>query len=87
MAKTSCSLLHTEWMCKYHIISSLLPKYRRKTIYYKMRRDHIKIFLHLCQYKGVEITERHMISDHVNMLVLISPKLTIFDFTGYLINM
>ena len=87
MAKTSCGLLHTEWMGKYHIISSLFPKYRRKTIYYKIRRDPIEIFCHLCQYKGVEITERHMIPDHVHMLVLIPPKLSSFDFTGYLINM
>ena len=85
MAKISYSLSHIKWMCKYPIIFT--TKYSRRTIYYKMRRDPIKIFCHLCQYKGVEITERHMISDHVNMLVLISPKLTIFDFTGYLINM
>ena len=85
MAKTSCSLSHTKWMCKYPIIFT--PKYRRKTIYYKIRRDPIEIFCHLCQYKGVEITERQMIPDHVHMLVLIPPKLTIFDFTGYLINM
>ena len=68
MAKTSCSLLHTEWMCKYHIISSLLPKYRRKTIYYKIGRDPIEIFHHLCQYKSVEITEGQMMPDHVHML-------------------
>ena len=85
MAKTSYSLSHIKWTCKYPIIFT--PKYRRKTIYYKIRRDPIEIFCHLCQYKGVEITERHMISDHVHMLVLIPPKLSIFDFTGYLINM
>lgn len=66
MAKTSCSLLHTEWMCKYHIIFT--PKYRRKTIYYKIRRDPIEIFCHLCQYKGVEITEGQMMPDHVHIL-------------------
>ena len=27
-----------------------------------------------------------MMPDHVHMLVLIPPKITIFDFTGYLIN-
>ena len=43
-----------------NIISSLLPKYRRKTILYKIRRDLIENFRHLCQYKGVEITEEQM---------------------------
>ena len=85
MAKTSYSLSHTKWMYKYHIIYT--PKYRRKTIYYKIRRDLIEIFRHLCQYKGVEIIEGQMMPDHVHILVLIPPKLSSFDFTGYLINM
>lgn len=82
MAKTSCSLSYTKWMCKYPIIFT--PKYRRKIIHYKIRRDLIEIFRHLCQYKGVEIIEGHMIPDHVHMLVLIPPKLSISDFMGYL---
>lgn len=82
MSKTSYSLSHTKWMCKYHIIFT--PKYRRKTIYYKIRRDLIEIFRHLCQYKGVEIIEGHMMPDYVHMLVLIPPKLSISDFMGYL---
>ncbi|MBY5041470.1 IS200/IS605 family transposase, partial [Streptococcus gallolyticus] len=79
MAKTSYSLSHTKWMCKYHIVFT--PKYRRKSIYYKIRQDLIEIFRHLCQY---EIIEGHMMSDHVHMFVLIPPKLAISDFMGYL---
>ncbi|WP_105248603.1 IS200/IS605 family transposase [Streptococcus suis] len=60
------------------------PKYRRKSIYYKISQDLIDIFRHLCQYKGVEIIEGHMMPDHVHMLVLIPPKLSISDFMGYL---
>ena len=75
MAKTSYSLSHTKWMCKYHIVFT--PKYRRKSIYYKIRQDLIDIFRHLCRYKGVEIIEGHMMPDHVHMLVLIPPKLSI----------
>ena len=82
MAKTSYSLSHTKWMCKYHIVFT--PKYRRKAIYYKVRSDLIDIIRHLCQYKGVEIIEGHMMPDHVHMLVLIPPKLAISDFMGYL---
>ena len=82
MAKTSYSLSHTKWMCKYHIVFT--PKYRRQSIYYKVRQDLIEIFWHLYQYKGVEIIEEHMMPDHVHMLVLIPPKLAISDFIGYL---
>ncbi len=37
MAKTSYSLSHTKWMCKYHIVFT--PKYRRKVIYNNVRSD------------------------------------------------
>ena len=35
------SLSHTSWNCKYHIV--LVPKYRRKVIYGKLRKDIGKI--------------------------------------------
>ncbi|HEP1534220.1 IS200/IS605 family transposase [Streptococcus pyogenes] len=82
MAKTSYSLSHTKWMCKYHIVFT--PKYGRKSIYYKIRQDLVSIFRHLCQYKGMEIIEGHMMPDHVHMLVLIPPKLSISNFMEYL---
>lgn len=82
MAKTSYSLSHTKWMCKYHIVFT--PKYRRKAIYYKVRSDLIDIIKHLCGCRGVEIIEGHMMPDHVHLLVLIPPKLSISDFMGYL---
>ena len=82
MAKTSYSLSHTKWMCKYHIVFT--PKYRRKAIYYKVRLDLIDIIKHLCGCRGVEIIEGHMMPDHVHLLVLIPPKLSISDFMGYL---
>ena len=37
----------------------------------------------LCRYKGVEIIEGHLMSDHVHMLVMI-PKLSVSSFMGYL---
>jgi len=35
------SLSHKSWNCKYHIV--LIPKYRRKVIYGKLRKDIGKI--------------------------------------------
>ena len=46
------SLSHTSWNCKYHIL--LVPKYRRKTIYGKLRKDIGKILRMLCDYKHAE---------------------------------
>lgn len=82
MAKSSYSLSHTKWMCKYHIVFT--PKYRRKVIYNKVRADLIIIFKQLCKYKGVEILEGHMMPDHVHMLVAIPTKISISSFMGYL---
>ena len=46
------SLSHTSCNCKYHIV--LVPKYRRKTIYGKLRKDIGKILRMLCDYKHAE---------------------------------
>ena len=74
------SLSHTSWNCKYHIV--LEPKYRRKTIYGKPRKDIGKILRMLCDYKYVEIIEAHAMPDHIHMLVSIPPKLAVADFMG-----
>ena len=76
------SLSHTRWNCQYHIVFT--PKYRRKAIYRKLRRD-IGVYLRrLCDYKGVEIVEAQACPDHIHMLVKIPPKISVSSFMGYL---
>ena len=82
MAKQINSLAHTKWMCKYHIIFT--PKYRRKIVYNQYKADLRDILKQLCSYKGVEILEGHLVSDHVHMLVSIPPKISVSSFMGYL---
>lgn len=82
MAKKANSLAHTKWMCKYHVVFTL--KYRRKVIYNQLREDIGEILRTLCRYKGVEIIEGYLMSDHVHMLVMIPPKLSVSSFMGYL---
>jgi putative transposase len=76
------SLSHTKWNCKYHIVFT--PKYRRKVIYYQLRADIQKIIKDLCKWKGIEIVEGHMMSDHVHLLLSIPPKYSISQIMGYL---
>ena len=66
------SLAHTKWVCKYHLVFT--PKYRRKIIYYELRKDIQQIIKDLCKWKGVEIIEGNMMPDHVHILVSIPPK-------------
>lgn len=82
MAHAENSLAHTRWMCKYHIVFS--PKYRRKIIYNQYKESIGQILRQLCQYKGVEIIEGHLMVEHVHMLVSIPPKLSVSSFMGYL---
>ena len=82
MAHKANSLAHTKWLCKYHIVFT--PKYRRKIIYNKYREDLREILKMLCDWKGVEILEGHLMSDHIHMLVSIPPKISVSSFMGYL---
>ena len=76
------SLSHSKWLCKYHIVFT--PKYRRKVIYYQLRADIQKIIKDLCKWKGIEIIEGHMMSDHIHLLLSIPPKYSVSQIMGYL---
>ena len=82
MAKKTNDLSHTKWMCKYHIVFP--PKFRRKVIYNKLRKDIGVILKRLCSYKGIEIIEGHLMPDHVHMLVAIPSKYSVAQVMGYL---
>ena len=82
MANIRDSLSHTKWLCKYHIVFT--PKYRRKAIYGQYKKSIGQILRQLCNYKGVEIIEGHLMIDHIHMLVSIPPKYSVSQFMGYL---
>jgi putative transposase len=76
-------LAYTKWMCKFHIVFT--PKYRRKIIYNKYKKESIvQILKDLCKWKGVEIIERKAMVDHIHLLVSIPPKYSVSSFMGYL---
>lgn len=82
MAHKATSFAHTKWLCKCH--SVFTPKYRRKVIYNKYKEDLREILKMLCDWKGVEILEGHLMPDHIHMLVSIPPKISVSSFMGYL---
>ena len=51
------SLSHVRWDCKYHVV--ILPKYRRKVLYGKLRRQIGAILRELCRQRGIELLEGH----------------------------
>lgn len=76
------SLTHTKWNCKYHVVFA--PKYRRKVFYEEKRIEIGTILRELCRWKGVEIIEAEVCPDHIHMLVMIPPKMSVSGFMGFL---
>jgi len=76
------SLSHTVWECKYHIV--WVPKNRRKIIYGKLRKELGGILRRLCEYKGIEVIEGTLCSDHIHLCVSIPPKYSVSTIVGYL---
>jgi len=76
------SQAHVKWECKYHVV--ILPKYRKKVLYGKVRRKIVEILRELCRQKGIELEEGNAMPDHIHMLLSVPPKYSIAMSIGYL---
>ena len=76
------SLSHVKWDCQYHVV--IVPKYRRKEFYGKLRDRIGEILRELCRQKEVELVEGNAMPDHVHMLLKIPPKYSVAMTMGYL---
>ena len=76
------SQAHVKWDCKYHVV--ILPKYRRKVLYGRLREQIGAILRELCRQKEVELVEGHAMPDHIHMLLSVPPKYSIAMTIGYL---
>ena len=61
-----------------------LPKYRRRALYGKFRRDVGQILRDLCRQRGVELLEGTLRPDHVHMCLKVAPKSSIAFVIGFL---
>lgn len=76
------SLSHVRWECKYHVV--IVPKYRQKVLYGKIRKGVGEILREISKQKGVEILEGHMMPDHIHMCLSVPPKYSIANTVGFL---
>jgi putative transposase len=76
------SQAHVKWECKYHVV--IVPKYRKKAIYGKLRQQIGEMFRQLCRQKEIELLEGHAKVDHVHMLLSVPPRYSIAMTVGYL---
>jgi putative transposase len=76
------SLSHSRYDCKYHIV--FVPKFRKKSLFGKIRQYLKGVFHELARQKDSEIVSGHMALDHVHMCVSIPPKYAVSEVIGYL---
>lgn len=72
---------HVRWYCRYHIV--FVPKYRKRQIFGRLRKDIGSILRELCGHKECEVVEGHALPDHIHMCVSVPPKLAVCDLIGY----
>jgi len=73
---------HVKWECKYHVV--IVPKYRRKVLYGRLRKEVGRILRELCRQRGIEMIEGNAQVDHVHLCLSIPPKYSVAMTVGFL---
>ncbi|MEZ8284201.1 IS200/IS605 family transposase [Vibrio splendidus] len=73
---------HVYWRCKYHIVWT--PKYRCKILKDRVGKELYRSIYILCNMKDCEVLELNVQLDHVHLVVIIPPKLSISSLLGVL---
>ena len=75
-------LSHSIWHCHYHIV--WVPKYRFRILTGPVANEVARCIRAFSEQKGAEIVELNVQIDHVHLLVLIPPKISVSSFVGIL---
>lgn len=75
-------LSHSIWHCQYHIV--WVPKYRFRILTSKIREACESGIQAICGFAGCEVVELNVQPDHVHLVVMIPPKLSISQLLGRL---
>ncbi len=73
---------HVRWYCRYHVV--IIPKYRKKAIFGRLRKEIGGILRELCEQFGIELVEGNAMPDHVHMCLSIPPKYSVANTMGKL---
>ena len=75
-------LSHTIWHCQYHII--WVPKYRLRILTDKVRDEVSRCIRAFSEQQQCEVVELNVQFDHVHLLVMVPPKISISKLVGIL---
>jgi putative transposase len=73
-------LSHTIWYCQYHVV--WVPKYRFRVLHGKLK-DAVEAGIQaICGFAGCEVVELNVRLDHVHLVVMVPPKLSVSELLG-----
>ena len=75
-------LSHAIYCCEYHIV--WVPKYRFRILSGAVKELLDEWIRQISEWKGVEILELTICTDHIHLVASIPPKLSISDYMGIL---
>ncbi len=73
-------LSHTIWHCQYHIVWT--PKYRLRILTGQVASEASHCIRAFSEHKNSEVIELSVQIDHVHLIALVPPKISISDFVG-----
>ena len=73
-------LAHTTYLCNYHVV--FCPKYRFRVMRGKIGQKVRDWIRKICEWKGIEIIEGHVSTDHVHLVLSIPPKYAVSEIIG-----
>ena len=75
-------LAQTIWFCQYHIV--WVPKYRFRILTDKVAQEVENCVRAFSEQQGCEVVELNVQVDHVHLLALVPPKVSISGYVGTL---
>jgi putative transposase len=73
---------HVNWRCTHHIVWT--PKYRFRILKDKMGKELYRTIHILCGVKDCEVLELNVQPDHLHLVVIVPPKISISTLMGHL---
>jgi putative transposase len=75
-------LSQTIWNCQYHVV--FVPKYRLRILIGEVAQETEHCLRTFVEQQKGEVVELNIQMDHVHLLVLVPPKVSISNFVGVL---
>ena len=73
-------LSHAIWHCQYHLV--WVPKYRFRILRGEVGQEVHRCIMMFCDQKKCEVVELNIQADHVHLLVMVPPKVSISELVG-----